>query len=253
MEQKITIQQFAERVASVSGIDKTEALAVIKLIFKNVAERLHDGDPVTVEGLGRFELSKKSAERVSFVPDEALARAVNAPFEPFKAVELSEDFTVDADEQPTVDPVKQVEETPTGSGSEQEPVEKIEQIDTFEETEPLEQVESVIDVETAPQAPELPKETVQQPAVEMPAVPPVVPPAVPTPTPPPFDPVKAYRTPSIPVIEEEEEEEVYAGDEEEAAEPQKKGGKFMFGLLTGIVIAAAIAALAFFVYEVFLV
>ena len=85
----------------------------------------------------------------------------------------------------------------------------------------------------------------------MPAVPPVVPPAVPTPTPPPFDPVKAYRTPSIPVIEEDEE--IYAGDEEEAAEPQKKGGKFMFGLLTGIVIAAAIAALAFFVYEVFMV
>lgn len=293
MEQKITVQQFAESVASVSGMQSDEALRFIKLIFKSVAEKLHEGEPVELQSVGRFSLSKTSPDRVCFTPDASLADAVNAPFVSFAAVELSDDYEDEPEPQIETEPeigteteaeiepeADNSESTDATDSTEQTVVEiPVIPVDTVESVE-IPHLDNVIaeEVEKTPAAVDEPVEeaNVEEPFEEVKVEEPdeevkvdgrteetsandpvnehevyesvttTAIPEIPQATPPPFDPLKAYSRPRT-AIKEDEEEFV-----DNAKPENKEGGKFIYGLISGVVIAAAVAALAFFVYEVFL-
>lgn len=103
--------------------DTSEALcqSFVKELFAIVAERLMDGESVTLKGVGRFDVD---GGEVRFVADPDTAAAINSAFDCFEAIELADDF--DGDE-----PVAE-DETPADGA---EPEEKESQTDGLEESE----------------------------------------------------------------------------------------------------------------------
>ena len=91
--------------------DTSEALcqSFVKELFAIVAERLMDGESVTLKGVGRFDVD---GSEVRFVADPDTAAAINSAFDCFEAIELADDF--DGDE-----PVAE-DETPDAAEEESE-------------------------------------------------------------------------------------------------------------------------------------
>ncbi|MDE6559033.1 MAG: HU family DNA-binding protein, partial [Muribaculaceae bacterium] len=104
---KITIVKLARLLAAKTGSDSAVCEEVVRRMFKEVGNTLRDGESVKVKGLGIFKVSmvkaRKSVDinsgednaipahnRITFIPDRELAAAVNAPFEMFDTVVLSE-------------------------------------------------------------------------------------------------------------------------------------------------------------------
>ncbi|MDE5843412.1 MAG: HU family DNA-binding protein [Muribaculaceae bacterium] len=107
MDSKITIVKLARLLAAKTGSDPAVCEEVVRRLFKEVGNTLRDGESVKVKGLGIFKVSmvkaRKSVDinsgedndipahnRITFIPDRELAAAVNAPFEMFDTVVLSE-------------------------------------------------------------------------------------------------------------------------------------------------------------------
>ena len=74
--------------------DTSEALcqSFVKELFAIVAERLMDGESVTLKGVGRFDVD---GGEVRFVADPDTAVAINSAFDCFEAIELADDFDGD--------------------------------------------------------------------------------------------------------------------------------------------------------------
>lgn len=107
MENKITIIDLAEGLAKRKHIQRKDAELFIRTVFETIQERLLEGDPVKVKGLGTFKLitvnSRESVNvqtgerividshaKVSFTPDKALSDRVNRPFADFETVALND-------------------------------------------------------------------------------------------------------------------------------------------------------------------
>lgn len=95
-------------LADRSGRSKRFSEDFLREFFSLISERLEAGESVKVKGLGTFRLShiepRRSVDvttgqpmeisghsKVVFVPAKELAEAVNAPFEAFTAIEISDD------------------------------------------------------------------------------------------------------------------------------------------------------------------
>lgn len=124
MNSKITLPRLAALLAERADISKRASEEFIKSFFGSIASALDDGDSVKVKGLGVFK-SVKVEERksvnvstgeeyiipahnkVTFTPAKELAAAVNAPFDMFEPVELSdlvsEEDLAKADSGETID------------------------------------------------------------------------------------------------------------------------------------------------------
>ena len=107
MENKITIIDLAEGLAKRKHIQRKDAELFIRTVFETIQERLLEGDPVKVKGLGTFKLitvnSRESVNvqtgerividshaKVSFTPEKALSDRVNRPFADFETVALND-------------------------------------------------------------------------------------------------------------------------------------------------------------------
>ncbi len=107
MENKITIIDLAEGLAKRKHIQRKDAELFIRTVFDTIQERLLEGDPVKVKGLGTFKLitvnSRESVNvqtgerividshaKVSFTPEKALSDRVNRPFADFETVALND-------------------------------------------------------------------------------------------------------------------------------------------------------------------
>ena len=129
--------------------DTSEALcqSFVKELFAIVAERLMDGESVTLKGVGRFDVD---GGEVRFVADPDTAAAINSAFDCFEAIELADDFdgdepvaedeTPDAAEEETattvVDETAGTEDVADESPADgAEPEEKESQTDGLEESE----------------------------------------------------------------------------------------------------------------------
>ena len=206
--------------------DTSEALcqSFVKELFAIVAERLMDGESVTLKGVGRFDVD---GGEVRFVADPDTAAAINSAFDCFEAIELADDF--DGDEPMAEDetPDAAEEETATTvdetAGTEDvadenpadgvEPEEKESQTDGLEESETDSEEEKEEDTaETDADNETVAEETAEEETEE---------------------------------TAEEAEETV---EEEYDDEPQlKRGGcRFAWGFLAGFVTAAVVAAVAWF-------
>ena len=108
MNEKITFPRLAALLADKSGRSKRFSEDFLREFFSLISERLEAGDSVKVKGLGTFRLSRVESRRsvdvntgdpmeisghskVVFIPAKELAEAVNAPFEAFTAIDISDD------------------------------------------------------------------------------------------------------------------------------------------------------------------
>lgn len=125
MNEKMTFPELVDAVAAATETSKKVSESFLKELFSTIADTLRGGDNVKVKGLGVFKLiiveARKSVNvntgeemeipshrKVSFIPDKALADAINMPFASFETVVLSDDLTdedlkkmADVDELPS--------------------------------------------------------------------------------------------------------------------------------------------------------
>ena len=215
--------------------DTSEALcqSFIKELFAIVAERLMDGESVTLKGVGRFDVD---GGEVRFVADPDTAAAINSAFDCFEAIELADDFdgdepvaedgTPDAAEEEaatTVDETAGTEDVADESPADgAEPEEKESQTDGLEESEAdsEENKEEECTAETDADDETVTEETAEEETEET----------------------------AEEETEETAEEAEETVEEEYDDEPQpKRGGcRFAWGFLAGFVTAAVVAAVAWF-------
>lgn len=207
--------------------DTSEALcqSFVKELFAIVAERLMDGESVTLKGVGRFDVD---GGEVRFVADPDTAAAINSAFDCFEAIELADDFDGDEpvaeDETPdaaeeevatTVDETAGTEDVADENPADGvEPEEKESQTDGLEESETDSEEEKEEDTaETDADNETVAEETAEEEAKE---------------------------------TAEEEAEETVEEEYDDEPQPKRVGCRFAWGFLAGFVTAAVVAAVAWF-------
>ena len=204
--------------------DTSEALcqSFVKELFTIVAERLMEGESVTLKGVGRFDVD---GGEVRFVADPDTAAAINSAFDCFEAIELADDFDGDEPvaEDETPDAAEEEAATTADETAGTEDVadenpadgaeEKESQTDGLEESE----TDSEENKEECTAEADADDETVTEETAEE-------------------------------ETEETAEEAEETVEEEYDDEPQpKRGGcRFAWGFLAGFVTAAVVAAVAWF-------
>lgn len=233
MENKLTIQQFAQLISSKkTGLAPTEVERVLKALFQDVSLQLQNVGEAEVPGLGVFKTVSKEKGSVILEVNPQLADMVNAPFQAFSVVELDDNY---CEEENAEEEVPEIQAQETETEPEPEPV-----IELVPEPEPMvePEVKSEEEVEVEP---EVLKEDED---VE------VVPPPVPDvddnvgseelpqemETPPPFNRAMAYCESSRYELQPDEEEYV-------AEQKVSNGRKFVNGLICGVVISLGLAAI----------
>lgn len=207
--------------------DTSEALcqSFVKELFAIVAERLMDGESVTLKGVGRFDVD---GGEVRFVADPDTAAAINSAFDCFEAIELADDFDGDEpvaeDETPdaaeeeaatTVDETAGTEDVADESPADgAEPEEKESQTDGLEESEDDSEEEKEEDTAEADADDETVAEETAEEETEETA--------------------------------EEEAEETVEEEYDDEPQPKRGGCRFAWGFLAGFVTAAVVAAVAWF-------
>lgn len=206
--------------------DTSEALcqSFVKELFAIVAERLMDGESVTLKGVGRFDVD---GGEVRFVADPDTAAAINSAFDCFEAIELADDFDGDEpvaeDETPdaaeeevatTVDVTAGTEDVADESPADgAEPEEKESQTDGLEESEADSEEEKEEDTaETDADDETVTEETAEEETEET----------------------------------AEEAEETVEEEYDDEPQPKRGGCRFAWGFLAGFVTAAVVAAVAWF-------
>lgn len=206
--------------------DTSEALcqSFVKELFAIVAERLMDGESVTLKGVGRFDVD---GGEVRFVADPDTAAAINSAFDCFEAIELADDFDGDEpvaeDETPdaaeeevatTVDETAGTEDVADESPADGvEPEEKECQTDGLEESEADSEEEKEEDTAEADADDETVTEETAEEETEETA---------------------------------EEAEETVEEEYDDEPQPKRGGCRFAWGFLAGFVTAAVVAAVAWF-------
>lgn len=207
--------------------DTSEALcqSFVKELFAIVAERLMDGESVTLKGVGRFDVD---GGEVRFVADPDTAAAINSAFDCFEAIELADDFDGDepvaedvisdaAEEEAatTVDETAGTEDVADESPADgAEPEEKESQTDGLEESEADSEEEKEEDTAEADADDETVTEETDEEETEETA--------------------------------EEETEETVEEEYDDEPQPKRGGCRFAWGFLAGFVTAAVVAAVAWF-------
>lgn len=206
--------------------DTSEALcqSFVKELFAIVAERLMDGESVTLKGVGRFDVD---GGEVRFVADPDTAAAINSAFDCFEAIELADDFDGDEPVAEDVTPDAAEEEAATTvdetAGTEDvadenpddgaEPEEKESQTDGLEESEADSEEEKEEDTaETDADDETVAEETAEEETEET----------------------------------AEEAEETVEEEYDDELRPKRGGCRFAWGFLAGFVTAAVVAAVAWF-------
>lgn len=206
--------------------DTSEALcqSFVKELFAIVAERLMDGESVTLKGVGRFDVD---GGEVRFVADPDTAAAINSAFDCFEAIELADDFDGDEPVAEDVTPDAAEEEAATTAdetaGTEDvadespadgvEPEEKESQTDGLEESETDSEEEKEEDTaETDADNETVAEETAEEETEET----------------------------------AEEAEETVEEEYDDEPQPKRGGCRFAWGFLAGFVTAAVVAAVAWF-------
>ena len=207
--------------------DTSEALcqSFVKELFAIVAERMMDGESVTLKGVGRFNVD---GGEVRFVADPDTAAAINSAFDCFEAIELADDFDGDEpvaeDETPdaaeeeaatTVDETAGTEDVADESPADgAEPEEKESQTDGLEESEAdsEENKEEECTAEADADDETVTEETAEEETEET----------------------------------AEEAEETVEEEYDDEPQPKRGGCRFAWGFLAGFVTAAVVAAVAWF-------
>ena len=152
MKDKIAFPQLVELVAEKASTTSRMSELFLQELFATVLQALGKGEMVKIKGLGTFKTEKDDdSKKVIFIPDNALAEAVNAPFAQFKPVELCDEITqeqldeIDAAMQPepeaapvaeAVESIEPVQDVQDVENEEEKVVETVEEPQQEEVTEP---------------------------------------------------------------------------------------------------------------------
>ena len=93
MNQRITLNQLAEKMAKATGTGVPTTSAFIQALTDTIAEALSSQKKITVKGLGTFSASGIADNPIIWQPDETLSENVNQPFAAFEPVELEDGVT----------------------------------------------------------------------------------------------------------------------------------------------------------------
>lgn len=126
MNNIIPASRLGELLAAKTGEDVDACTKFVKEYFGLIEATLSVGENVTIKDIGTFKLTGDESNPVVYVVDSNLAATVNAPFEAFSAVELSDSEFNDSpateqvsepvpepDKEPEPAPVKEPEPEPT--------------------------------------------------------------------------------------------------------------------------------------------
>lgn len=126
MNEKITFQQLAEHLSSLTGGSQATTETFIRELFAVVSEALSRGENVKIKNIGTFSPSGIPEQPVLFAPDKELAATINLPFSCFEPIELDDDI----DENIFIDmPTDNEVENQDGAFSEKIPVATINETD----------------------------------------------------------------------------------------------------------------------------
>ena len=128
MNQRITLNQLAEKMAKATGTGVPTTSAFIQALTDTIAEALSSQKKITVKGLGTFSASGIADNPIIWQPDETLSENVNQPFAAFEPVELEDGVT-----EEMLDGTPDPEEKEPGKPA-QEPEEHIEEPEPEEES-----------------------------------------------------------------------------------------------------------------------
>lgn len=242
MNNKITFPALVALVALKSGLTKEKSEEFLKEFFRLIAEALREGESVKIKTLGTFKLvsveTRRSVNvtngeeilipghnRIVFVPSKELADAVNAPFSMFESVEVHPDAEAELEGREEFSqqvPAPIAEETAFSEKlTVREPAEPISPVLPTEHITPAEPI--------TPTEPVTPSEPIT-PTERITPTEPITPTESITPTEP--------LTPTEPTSPTEIEP---------VEEGRKSGkGKFIWGLLCGILLALLIIGIAYF-------
>ncbi len=97
MDKILTLQQFAQMVATSADIPADEAMSFITSLTEHIKGMLCDGEKAYLPGIGTFAAieDKDGNATVVFAPDESFSESVNEPFAMFEPVELSDNAALD--------------------------------------------------------------------------------------------------------------------------------------------------------------
>lgn len=220
----LVLQDIVKALSHETDTSESLCQSFVKELFAIVAERLMDGESVTLKGVGRFDVD---GGEVRFVADPDTAAAINSAFDCFEAIELADDFDGDEpvaeDETPDAaeeEAATTVDETAgTEDVADENPADGAELEEKECQTDGLEECEadSEEEKEECTAEADADDETVAEETAEE----------------------------EIGETAEEAEETV---EEEYDDEPQPKrvGCRFAWGFLAGFVTAAVVAAVAWF-------
>lgn len=255
MNQKITIQRFAAAIAEKADVSPELALEYTRELFGVITRELHKGEPVSIKEIGTFELSHIPGKPIVYTPAQKVAEEVNAPFLMFESEELADEVTDEmlneivvpssegVDDESATNVVTEIEvseeraEVPAIEIQEESIEEVAEKADGITENQSASNVENVVSIELQKsetivtnedeiiEAEPSDNSDMQQEEQE---VPPTYIPPIPT----------------ADYLPEDEEEFV-------ATTPESKSSKLLFGIIVGLVIGLAVAALALVAYTAF--
>ncbi|MEG2149676.1 MAG: HU family DNA-binding protein [Bacteroidaceae bacterium] len=111
MNERITIQNLVDLLASKQDINKSDAEKLLKAMFALIEKALQDDKYIKIKGLGTFKITKvdsrdsvsiNTGERIKieghskilFLPDNSIREAINKPFAHFETVVLNNDATL---------------------------------------------------------------------------------------------------------------------------------------------------------------
>lgn len=255
MNQKITIQRFAAAIAEKADVSPELALEYTRELFGIITRELHKGEPVSIKEIGTFELSHIPGKPIVYTPAQKVAEEVNAPFLMFESEELADEVTDEMlneivmsssevlDDESVTDVVAKIEaseeraEVPAIEIQEESIEEETEKADDITKNQLASNVENIVSIEPKEseitvtndgeiiEAEPSDNSAMQQEEQE---VPPTYIPPIPTAN----------------YLPEDEEEFV-------ADTPESKSSKLLFGIIVGLVIGLAVAALALVAYTAF--
>lgn len=144
MKEKIAFPQLVELVAEKASTTSRMSELFLQELFATISQALGKGETVKIKGLGTFKTEKDDeGKNVIFIPDNALAEAVNAPFAQFKPVELCDEVT-----QEQLDEIDAAMQPEPEAEPVTEPVEAVEPVQEVKQE--VEKVEEVVEIVEEP-------------------------------------------------------------------------------------------------------
>lgn len=93
MDKTVNFSDISESLANKASTSRSVAIDFLQELFEIISDRLIMGENVVLTGIGEFRpIDNNGTIDVIFVPDDSFILSVNAPFEQFEPIELTDNI-----------------------------------------------------------------------------------------------------------------------------------------------------------------